>query len=65
MRTDIDFEWKKKYRTLKEFYDHEYDKKYYSFNKFELEIDPMEPFEDIEKYSAEEQQRALPGSPWG
>ena len=59
MREDIDLEWKKRYRTLKEFYEGEYDKKYYSFNKFEYEIDPMEPFEDIESYSPERQQKEL------
>lgn len=59
MRDDIDFNWKKRYRTLKEFYDTEYDKKYYAFNKFETDIDPMEPFEDIENYSPEQRQKEL------
>lgn len=59
MAAEIDFNWKKRYRTLKEFYDREYDKKYYAFNKFELEIDPTEPFEDIEAYTPEMQQKEL------
>jgi hypothetical protein len=53
---DIDLEWQKKHKTLKEFYTKEFDKEYYSFNKHELEIDPMEPFEEIESYSPERQQ---------
>jgi hypothetical protein len=55
----IDTNWKKRYRTLKEYYRREYNSKYYAFNKFELEIDPMEPFEDIEAYSPEVRQKEL------
>jgi hypothetical protein len=53
---DIDFNWKKKHKTLKEFYQKEYDKEYYSFSKYEVGIDPMEPFEEIEAYPVERQQ---------
>lgn len=57
---DVDFaNWNKNYRTLKEFYESEYDSEYYSFSRYELEIDPAETLEEIESYSAEEQQREL------
>lgn len=47
---DIDFNWQNKHKTLKEFYKNEYSPEYYSFSKYEMEIDPMEPFEEIEAY---------------
>jgi hypothetical protein len=56
---EVDPNWKKKYSTLEEFYRGEYDPKYYSFNRHELAIDPMEPFEDIEEYTPERQQKEL------
>jgi hypothetical protein len=56
---EIDPNWKKKYTNLKDFYLNEYDPKYYEFNKYELEIDPLESFEEIEAYDAETRQREL------
>ena len=47
---DVDPECEKKYKTLEDHYDGEYDPKYFAFNKYEKLIDPMEPFEDIEEY---------------
>lgn len=52
---DIDLDWRKKYKTLKEFYTKEFDKEYYSFNKYEMDIDPSESFEEIEEYSPQRQ----------
>lgn len=52
---EIDFNWKEKYKTLKEFYINEFNPEYYVFSKHELEIDPIEPFEEIESYSQERQ----------
>lgn len=57
--TDIDLNWKKKYSTLEEFYDTEYDPEYYNFNKYEKLIDPMEPFDDIEDYDTETRQKEM------
>lgn len=56
---DIDPNWKKKYSSLEEFYNKEFDDKYYVFNKYEREIDPLEPFEDVEAYTPERQQKEL------
>ena len=56
---EVDPNWRKKYRSIKEFYAKEYDSDYFTFSKFELEIDPMEPFEDIENYDPVRQQREL------
>jgi phage FluMu gp28-like protein len=53
---DIDFNWSNKHKTVKEFYQKEYNKEYYTFNKYEMAIDPIEPFEEIEAYSSEQQQ---------
>lgn len=56
---EIDPNWRKKYSTLKEFYAKEYDPKYYTFSKYEVEIDPMETVEEVEKYDVVTQQREL------
>lgn len=56
---NIDPDWKKKYQNLKDFYTGEYDSKYFTFSKYELEIDPMEPFEEVESYDARKQQKEL------
>lgn len=56
---DIDFNWTKRYQNLKEFYNGEYDPDYFTFNKWELEIDPLEPFEDIEAYDQIKQKEEL------
>ena len=51
--------WRKKYSTLKEYYAATYDRKYYNFDEYELEIDPMEPFEDIENYDVYTQEKEM------
>lgn len=53
--------WRGKHKTLRDFYlsgglvdsngHREYDTQYYSLDKHEIEIDPDEPFENIEQYS--------------
>jgi phage FluMu gp28-like protein len=56
---DIDPDWKKKYKSLKEFYSNEYDKNYFTFSRYELEIDPMEKFEEVEAYDSLKQQKEM------
>ena len=56
---DIDPNWRKKYSSLEEFYTTEYDPEYFTFNKWEKEVDPMEPFEEIEAYDEVQQQKEL------
>lgn len=46
----IDSNWKGKYPSLKAFYEDNYDHNYYSFDKYEYAIDPMETMEEIEAY---------------
>lgn len=53
----VDPNWRKKYKTLKEFYASEYDPNYFTFTPEELRIDPMESFERIEAYDEERQIR--------
>lgn len=55
----VDPDWRKKYKTLRDYYKAEYPSEYFAFNKFELEIDPLEAFEDIEAYDPLMQQREL------
>lgn len=57
--TLVDSNWKKKYRTLEDYYKGEYPKEYFSFTKYEMTIDPLEKFEDIENYDKERQQKEL------
>jgi hypothetical protein len=56
---EITLNWREKYSTLEEYYKTEYDSKYFSFNRYELEVDPMEPMEEIEEYSPERQQKEI------
>ncbi len=56
---DVDLNWRKKYKTLKEFYAKEYDPEYFTFNKHEITIDPMETAEEIESYSEEKRHEEL------
>lgn len=56
---EININWKKKYNTLEEYYKKEYDTEYFSFTKYELEIDPLESFEEIENYDAIRRQKEL------
>jgi len=47
--------WRGKYKTLKEYYQTEYDGTYYEFDRFQLTIDPDETLEEIEAYSKQRQ----------
>jgi hypothetical protein len=51
--------WREKYNTLDEYYKGEYDPKYYTFNKYELTVDPTESMDEIDAYSADRQQKEL------
>lgn len=65
--------WRAKFDTLEDFYKKggkiikrggsktrlQYDPQYYHLDKYELEIDPDEPFENIEKYDANRQRREI------
>lgn len=51
----IDPNWKGKYKTVVDFYKDNYDSKYFSFDKIEYAIDPMETKEMIEAYSKQRQ----------
>jgi len=47
--------WRHKYKKLSDYYKKEFDKEYYTFDKYELEVDPDEPMKDIEAYDARKQ----------
>lgn len=46
----IDPNWKANYKTLREFYEGEYDPQYFEFNRYEMDVDPLETMEEIEEY---------------
>lgn len=59
VRRLIRSKWRKQYKSLAEYYDKAYNKKYFEFTKYELEIDPDEREEDIEKYDVHRQQQEI------
>lgn len=65
-----DSKWRKNFATLQDYYTTggnidlatgkvEYDPKYYIFDKYEMEIDPDEPFENVENYDAARRQKEI------
>lgn len=52
-------DWRTKYSSLQEYYLGEYPSKYFSFNKYEMEIDPLEEIEEVNEYPPDVQQREL------
>lgn len=53
--TNSDSLWRGKYKNLDEYYRHEYPAEYYSFSKYELQVDPDETVEDYNNYDANRQ----------
>jgi hypothetical protein len=51
--------WRGKYKTPKEYYYSLWDKEFFTFDNFQLEIDPDEVMDDVEKYSRERQQEEI------
>jgi len=56
---EVDPKWKEKYPSLKSYYANNFDKNYYSFDKFEFDIDPSEPIDLVEQYDARKQREEL------
>jgi len=56
LKNQSDSIWRSKYKSLKQYYASEYNSKYYSFDKYQLEIDPDEPMEYVEKYDPNRRQ---------
>lgn len=51
--------WRGQYKNLKEYYECEYDPTYFEFDKYQLEIDPDETVEDVNKYDEARRQREI------
>jgi hypothetical protein len=51
--------WRGKYKTLKEYYQDKYSSEYYFFDEYQLEIDPDETIDDVNKYSVERQKEEI------
>lgn len=48
--------WKKKYKSLKDYYLNQYDAEFYSIDKYQLEIDPDETIDDVSAYNQQRQE---------
>lgn len=51
--------WKNKFRTLKQYYENEYDKQFYELNKYQLLIDPDETLDQINQYNQQKQEEEI------
>jgi len=51
--------WKKKFKTLKQYYAAEYDSEFYELDKFQLEIDPDETLDDVNTYDQKRQEEEI------
>jgi len=51
--------WRGRYKSLKEYYECEYDLKYFDFDKYQLEIDPDEPMENHNTYDEVRRQKEI------
>src|SRR5262252_2433714 len=51
--------WRGKYKTPREYYEKEYNSKYFDFDRYEAEINPDESEEQIEAYDAPRQQKEI------
>lgn len=56
---EIDTNWKGKFKSLAEFYKANYPSDYFEFNRYELAIDPLESFEEIEGYDEERRHKEM------
>lgn len=52
----VDLEWFQKWPDLKSYYKNNFDSQYYTFDSFELSLDPCETMEEVESYDARRQQ---------
>lgn len=51
--------WKKKFKTLKQYYASEYDSDFYQLDNFQLQIDPDETLDQINTYDQERQEQEI------
>lgn len=51
--------WKKKFKTLKQYYAAEYDSEFYELDKFQLEINPDENIDEINAYDQKRQEEEI------
>ena len=51
--------WKGKHKSLKDYYLKKYDKDFYHFDQYQLEIDPDESLEDINNYNQQKQESEI------
>jgi hypothetical protein len=51
--------WKKKYKSLKDYYLNQYDSEFYSIDNYQLEIDPNETIDDVSAYNQQRQEEEI------
>ena len=51
--------WKKKFKTLKDYYKAEYDPEFYQLEQFQFEIDPDETLDDVNAYDQQKQEEEI------
>jgi hypothetical protein len=51
--------WRSKYKSIKEYYECEYDPIYFEFDKYQLEIDPDESMENVDSYDEVRRQKEI------
>ena len=51
--------WKNKFRSIKEYYDHEYDHQFYQLDKYQFQINPDETLEQINQYDQQKQEQEI------
>lgn len=58
-KSKADSVWRGQYKTLKEYYECEYDPTYFAFDKYQLEIDPDESMENVDEYDEARRQKEI------
>lgn len=51
--------WKKKFKTLKQYYATEYDSEFFELERFQIEIDPDETLDDVNTYDQKKQEEEI------
>ncbi len=51
--------WKNKFRSIKEYHEHEYDHQFYQLDKYQFQINPDETLEQINQYDQQKQEQEI------
>ena len=59
LRSLADSVWRGKHKTLRDYYASTYDKEYFQFDKYQLEVDPDEPMSHVDQYDPARRQNEI------